>query len=106
MTDGEGGDAHRPSGEPVDPLDTDRCSGHRWPQCVRHNAEERNANTRNLLRIADGEQPSRSDKVRLKLGRQHCSLFKDDLLQTGSLNVLRCAEMAPDASQLNVRVAA
>jgi hypothetical protein len=55
MTNGEGGDAHRTSGEPVYPLDADRCSGHRWAQCVWHNAEERNPNARNLLCIADGE---------------------------------------------------
>jgi hypothetical protein len=106
MTNGEGGDAHRTSGEPVYPLDADRCSGHRWAQCVWHNAEERNANARNLLRIADGEQPSRSNKVRFKLGCLGGSLLKDYLLQTRSLNVLRRAEMAPDAPQLNIRVTA
>ena len=106
MANGECRDAHRPCGESIYPFNADRCSGHRGSQRVRHNAEERNANARNLLRLSHGEQPSRADKVRFKLGCLGCSLLKDYLLQARSLNVLRRAEMAPDAPQLNVRVAA
>ena len=82
MANGECRDAHRPCGESIYPFNADRCGGHRRSQRVRHNAEERNANARNLLRLSHGEQPSRPDEVRFELGGLGCSLLEYLLLQS------------------------